>query len=67
MGKVTLYSTHCPQCRALENQLKQKNIEFIVKDDINEMLELGFTSAPILEVNGNYMRFKDALNWVKEC
>ena len=63
---ITLYSTHCPQCTLLEKQLKQKNIEFTICDDVAKMLSLGFSSAPILDVDGTLMRFADALKWVKE-
>ena len=66
MDKITLYSTHCPQCKALEQLLTQKGINFQVNDNIVEMLDLGFTHAPILEVNGTRMNFKDALTWVRE-
>ena len=66
MNNVTLYSTHCPQCMLLEKQLKQKGIKFDVCDDVAKMLALGFSSAPILSVNGNYMRFAEALKWVRD-
>jgi glutaredoxin len=63
---ITLYSTHCPQCSLLERQLKQKNIQFEICDDVAKMLSFGFSSAPILEVDGTFMKFADALKWVKE-
>ena len=66
MDKITLYSTHCPQCKALETLLTQKGINFQVNDNVVEMISLGFTHAPILDVNGTLMNFKDALTWVRE-
>lgn len=47
---VTLYSTHCPKCKVLESKLKAKQIDFKVVDDVNLMLEKGFQSAPMLEL-----------------
>ena len=61
---ITLYSTHCPQCKALEMKLNKKKIEYIVCDDENKMKELGFTSAPILDVDGTTYTFANAIKWV---
>ena len=61
---ITLYSTHCPQCKALEMKLNKKKIEYVVCDDENKMKELGFTSAPILDVDGTTYTFANAIKWV---
>lgn len=61
---IILYTTHCPKCNVLEQKLNNANISFTTNTDINEMLDLGFMSAPILAVNDEYMEFKDACTWV---
>lgn len=61
---MILYSTHCPQCILLEKKIKDKGIDYEEVNDIKVMEEKGFMSAPILEVNGVVMRFKDALNYI---
>lgn len=62
---ITLYSTHCPQCKALEMKLNKKNIEYTICDDEAEMKRLGFKAAPILQVDeGKYLPFTDAIKWV---
>lgn len=66
MGKVILWSTHCPRCKVLETKLKQKNIEFEENTDVESMKAKGFQEAPKLEVDGVVMDFKDAVDWVKE-
>lgn len=67
MEKVTLYSTHCPQCIMLENLLKKKKINFDLKFITpDELKEKGFSGAPILDVDGNCMIFKDAKDWVQK-
>lgn len=66
MSKPTMYSTGCPQCRVLEMQLKKKGIEFDVVSDMDIMKQKGFMSMPVLEVDGEYLVFQKALQWIKE-
>ena len=63
---IVLYSTKCPKCKVLEAKLKQSNIEFKEINDVDLMVEKGFKSAPILEVNGVAYGFKEAVEWIKE-
>lgn len=62
---VILYSNHCPQCKILERKLHDKNIDFTEINDVDLMISKGFMSMPMLEVDGNVMKFKDAVDWVK--
>lgn len=66
MDNIILYSTHCPLCMVLEKKLKEKNIEYVEINDINEMSKLGFTSVPVLKVNDEYMNFFNAKKWIEE-
>lgn len=63
---VKLYTTHCPRCNVLEKKLNQKNINFeVITDfDINEMIEKGFSVAPILSVDNELMDFSKANTWI---
>lgn len=63
---VVLYSTHCPKCKVLGMKLKQKNINFEENTNIDVMIEKGFKSAPILEVDGIVYDFKQAVDWIGE-
>ena len=63
---ITLYTTHCPKCKVLEKKLAQKGIEYIEVSDIQKMNQLGFHSAPVLEVDGRIYNFKEANTWVNE-
>lgn len=68
--KVTLYTTHCPQCKVLETKLQKAGIEYTASEDIQKMLELGFKSAPVLTVENKdhtetYL-FKEACLWVND-
>lgn len=64
MNQVVLYSNHCVQCKVLEDLLKKHNIKYSVVDDVNTMLKLGLTHMPVLEIDGRFMQFKDAYNYI---
>jgi hypothetical protein len=64
--KIILYSTDCPKCRILEAKLDKKNIIYVIKNNTNEMIEMGFKSVPMLEVNGLVMDFIQAFKWIEE-
>ena len=62
--KIVLYSTGCPRCSVLETKLKNKGIDFEEINDTKLMIEKGFDSVPILEVDGNYMDFGKANEFI---
>ena len=62
--KIVLYSTNCPRCKVLEQKLLDKGIAFGVSNDVDAMIGKGFSSAPVLEVDGHAMGFMAAVDWV---
>ena len=62
--KVTLYSTNCPRCVVLEKKLDEKGIEYDLVTDEDVMINKGFMTAPILEVDNEVMSFGEAVKWV---
>lgn len=62
---ITLYSTHCPKCNVLEKKLNIKKLKYTLVEDEDLMVEKGFLSAPMLEVDGKVMTFKDAIDWLE--
>lgn len=64
MKSVILYTTHCPKCNILKAKMDEKEICYNIIDDITIMQEKGFMMAPILEVNGECLDFKKAVDWV---
>ena len=66
MDKCILYSTGCPKCKVLKSKLDDKNIGYIVIDDIDEIMSKGIDSVPVLEVNGEMMNFKSAVDYVNK-
>lgn len=63
---IVLYSTNCPRCNVLEAKLKAKNINFEINNNIDEMIEKGIQTAPVLEVHDELLQFKDAVDWINE-
>lgn len=63
---VTLYTTHCPKCKVIEKKLAQKDIQYVEVADVQKMTQLGFHSAPVLEVDGRIYNFKEANTWINE-
>lgn len=61
---VKLYTTHCPKCRVIEKKLAQKGIEYTEVTDQEEMINRGFKSAPVLEVDDKILNFGDANRWI---
>lgn len=66
MGKIILYEHGCPNCKRLKSMLDKKSIQYEDVTDQKLMIEMGFKSAPKLEVDGVIMDFMDAKKWVEE-
>ena len=63
---VILYSTGCPQCSVLAKKLEAKGIAYIKNDNVNDMLELGINTVPVLAVGDKLLEFAEAVQWVNE-
>lgn len=64
--EIVLYSTGCPQCHVLETKLKAENIYPRIVTDTEVMISKGMTHAPMLEVEGTLLTFKQALEWINK-
>ena len=63
---IVLHSTDCPKCRVLKSRLKEEGIDFVENNDVETMIQKGFTMAPVLEVDGVAYSYKEAIEWIKE-
>ena len=63
---VTLYTTHCPKCKILTKKLEMAGAPFTQCEDIQEMMRMGFKSAPILKVDDQIYLFKEACLWADD-
>lgn len=61
---IILYTTHCPKCQVLQKKLDQKEIPYLINENVDEMLKRGLMSAPGLEVDGTMMNFTEANKWI---
>lgn len=64
--KITLYSTGCPQCRVLKRKLDDLKLEYDIVSDPQQIIAMGFQSAPVLEIDGERYNFVQGINWVRE-
>lgn len=64
--KIVLHTLHCPKCNVLEKKLKNKNVSFIENTNEEKMKELGIEHIPVLEVDGQLLDFKQAVQWLEE-
>lgn len=63
---IILYSTGCPQCRILKERLDAKGISYQICSDVETMKTKGISSVPVLEVDGELLRMRDAFEWMEE-
>lgn len=61
---IIVYSNGCPQCKILEEKLKSKNIQYVKTEDFDKIIENGFKSVPVLEINGELFGFRKAIEWI---
>jgi len=60
-----LYTIDCPNCKILENKLKEKGINYEVCKDIDIMEEKGYIHLPILSVGGTDYNFNNAMKYIE--
>ena len=58
-----LYSTHCPMCMAAESLLRKKGIRYTECDDVEKMIAMGITHAPLLDMgDGKLLSYKEMMS-----
>lgn len=62
---VKFYTIGCPMCNVLESKLKSAGIEYEKIESEDAIRDLGFTTAPLLEVNGQVMDFSKAIAYLR--
>lgn len=63
---IVMYTTHCPRCKILEAKLKEKRVEYKEITDVNEIMQAGFMTVPVLVVENNPLDFVSAVKWVND-
>ena len=62
--KIILHTTNCPKCNILKSKLNSKHISFDENFDVKFLISKGFITAPVLQVDDEYMDFTKANEWV---
>ena len=62
---IVLYSTGCPKCEVLKKKLAEKGIPYTENNSVDEMLELGINTVPMLSVEGELKDFVESTDWLR--
>ena len=62
---IKLYTNHCPLCDHLKDLLDEKKVNYQIVDDLSELQAVGIIRTPMLCVNGDMMKYAQALKWVE--
>lgn len=63
---IILYTVDCPKCKVLEKKLNNTNISFEVCKDTKLMAERNISKLPMLEVDGEMLTFKEAVDMINK-
>ena len=67
MNNIVLFSNGCPRCKVLKQKLDDKQINYTISDDFDEVMNQGLQTAPVLKVNNEYYQFGDAVKLLENC
>jgi len=62
---ITLYSNGCPKCQVLEEKLREKGIHHSKIQDEKFYKKQGISKLPQLDVDGKFLGYFQAINWMK--
>lgn len=65
MEDVKFYTTHCPQCRGVKLMLDSKKIKYEEIVGEQPIVDLGYSSAPLLKVGDTIYCGADIHNWIR--
>ena len=63
---IILYTVDCPKCKVLEKKLNNADISFEVCKDTKLMAERNISKLPMLEVDGEMLTFKEAVDMINK-
>lgn len=61
---VKFYTIGCPACNVLESKLNAKGIPYEKIESEDAIRELGSDTAPLLEVDGKVLGFREAVQYI---
>lgn len=63
---LVLYSNDCPRCSVLKTKLENSKLDFKISNDMQKLIDMGFSTVPVLEANGVFMEFSEAFKFINE-
>jgi glutaredoxin len=65
--EITLYTLDtCPMCKYIKVLLEQKEIQFNIVDDIEQMKNENICSVPQLKVGNVLLNLSEVQEWIKK-
>lgn len=64
MNEIVLYSTGCPRCDVLKSKLDSKLVSYTENNSVDDMTKLGISEVPVLKVDGDFLNFVQAVEWI---
>lgn len=61
---IVVYGNGCPKCNILIKKLDEKGIEYEKSENMQELIDLGFKTVPVIVLNGEYMDFGKAVQYI---
>lgn len=65
---MIVYSTGCPQCEVLKKKLADKNVNFTLVENRDEVIkaaeEFGITNVPFMVVDDKVYNFVESINYI---
>lgn len=67
---MIVYSTGCPQCEVLKKKLADKNVDFTLVENRDEVIKaaegFGITNVPFMVVDDKVYNFSEAINFINK-
>lgn len=65
---MIVYSTGCPQCEVLKKKLADKNVDFTLVENRDEVIKaaegFGITNVPFMVVDDKVYNFVESINYI---
>lgn len=65
---MVVYSTGCPQCEVLKKKLADKNADFTLVENRDEVIKVaekfGITNVPFMVVDDKVYNFIESINYI---
>lgn len=65
---MTVYSTGCPQCKVLKLKLADKNVDFNLVEDKDEVIKAaekyGMTNVPFMVIEDKAYNFVESIKYI---